>query len=352
MFNLEKLFVDVFHPEVGERVVVVCDEPTGGIQDDDLWAERRQMAADWHAALTDCAGSLGISVAPLVTFPAVGSHNGDLPLKQGHPVSLAEALADATIGLALTEFSPTAPMVAWAKEHEDFRCATLPGVAKRTEVTALAADYVDVARRCAILRDLLDDADSADVVFSTGHEWHVDLRHRKALVDDGQLPRGNEGGVINLPSGESFQVPYEGDRDDDPSATSGEIPVPCEGGTLVYRVEANRIVDVIGSAEQKAFFEADSARGNIAEFAFGCNPEAVVWGNVLEDEKAGFHWAYGRSEHLGGCVGPDAFRRHENVVHQDIVYAEESPIQVVRVALNGPDATTTDVILNSQYTVL
>ena len=34
---------------------------------------------------------------------------------------------------------------------------------------------------------------------------------------------------------------------------------------------------------------------------------AIVTGNVLEDEKAGFHWAYGRSEHLGGVTGPDAF---------------------------------------------
>ena len=98
-------------------------------------------------------------------------------------------------------------MVAWAKADNDFRCATLPGVARRTEKTALAADYSEVARRCGVLKELLDAADAADVVFATGHAWHVDLRYRKALMDDGQLPRGKDGGVINLPSGESFQVP-------------------------------------------------------------------------------------------------------------------------------------------------
>ena len=33
---------------------------------------------------------------------------------------------------------------------------------------------------------------------------------------------------------------------------------------------------------------------------------AEVTGCVLEDEKAGFHWAFGRSDHLGGVVGVPA----------------------------------------------
>ena len=49
-----------------------------------------------------------------------------------------------------------------------------------------------------------------------------------------------------------------------------------------------------GAARFRDIFAADPARPNIAEVAFGCNERAVVTGNVLEDEKAGFHWAYGR----------------------------------------------------------
>ena len=41
----------------------------------------------------------------------------------------------------------------------------------------------------------------------------------------------------------------------------------------------------------RSFFAADPMRGNIAEMAFGCNDDAKVTGNILEDEKAGFHWA-------------------------------------------------------------
>ena len=55
------------------------------------------------------------------------------------------------------------------------------------------------------------------------------------------------------------------------------------------------------------FFDADPARANIAEVAFGVNDMAEVTGCVLEDEKAGFHWAFGRSDHLGGVVGVDDF---------------------------------------------
>lgn len=351
-FDLKKLFVDVFHPEKGERVVVVCDTPRDGVEDNALWAARREMAAEWQAILANGQKEIGVEVAPLVTYPAVGAHNGDLPLDAGKPVTLREALSRASIGLALTEFSPTAPMVAWSKANDDFRCATLPGVARRTEKTALAADYSEVARRCRILLDLLASADAADVAFSTGHTWHVDLRHRKALMDDGQLPRDKEGRVINLPSGESFQVPYEGEMAGDPSLTEGEIPVADGADTLVYHVKGNRIVAVTGgmtAARWTAYFEADPARANIAEFAFGCNPEAVVWDNVLEDEKAGFHWAYGRSEHLGGTIGPDDFESAETIVHQDIVYAPASPIQVKSVVLSGQGGEV-EAIRDGAYT--
>ena len=89
---------------------------------------------------------------------------------------------------------------------------------------------------------------------------------------------------------------------------------------------------------------------NIAELAFGCNEQAVVTGNVLEDEKAGFHWAYGRSDHLGGTVGVKAFQKPENVVHQDIVYAKGNPIQVAEAVIVGSSGNK-PVIRDGAYLV-
>jgi leucyl aminopeptidase (aminopeptidase T) len=121
--------------------------------------------------------------------------------------------------------------------------------------------------------------------------------------------------------------------------TAGELPMDVAGERMVLAVQANRIVRVDGEGAQaekmRAFFAVDPLRGNLAEVAFGCNDWAVVTGNVLEDEKAGFHWAYGRSDHLGGTVGVKSFLRPENVVHLDVVYAKGNPIQVAEAAVVG-----------------
>jgi leucyl aminopeptidase (aminopeptidase T) len=83
---------------------------------------------------------------------------------------------------------------------------------------------------------------------------------------------------------------------------------------------------------------------NVAEVAIGCNDKAVVTGNVLEDEKAGFHWAYGRSDHLGGTVGPKDFTAPIRALHQDIVYAKGNPVVCRRLDFVFPDGTRRTVI--------
>ncbi len=91
-------------------------------------------------------------------------------------------------------------------------------------------------------------------------------------------------------------------------------------------------------------FRDEKAMRNIAEVAIGCNDKAVVTGNVLEDEKAGFHWAYGRSDQFGGAVSPKDFSSPDKVVHQDIVYAKGSPIVCQQLDFIFPDGTRQTVI--------
>ena len=353
-FNLIKLLNDVFAPAPGERVLVLVDLPRAGVPDTADWAERRRMAAEWREGFV----RLGCDVAPLLEMPASAGNNADLPVTgeaAGKTVSIAEAIARAHIVVAMTKHSATAPLSAHVKQRDDLRVASMPGVLRRMEQSALAADYAEVARRTHLLADRLTRAESAEVVFETGHAFAFDLRYRTGHADDGQCTRDKTGfRLINLPSGEAFIVPYEGERPDDPSRTRGVIPVRWQGDTALLHVEANRITTIAGGAyadSLRRHFEVDPARRNIAELGLGCNDDAVVLGSVLEDEKAGFHWAYGRSEHLGGVTGPDAFRAPENVVHQDIVYADGCPLTMREITLVYPDATRECILRDNRYTL-
>jgi leucyl aminopeptidase (aminopeptidase T) len=271
-------------------------------------------------------------------------------------VELLEALKASTLVVAMTEFSATAPLANLADAEDDFRAASMTGVQERMEETALAADYSRVAARCKAIFDIMDGAVLCDVHFSTGHRCWFDLRHRSPEMDDGFLPRGKEGDrIINLPSGETFVVPYEGEFEAVPSWTAGTIPVMEDEELVLFHVVANTVVIVEGEgpvAERyAAFFDADPARANIAEVAFGVNDRAEVTGEVLEDEKAGFHWAFGRSDHLGGVVGVEDFESPASVIHQDIVYAEGNPVQVERAVIIHRDGRQVAVIDEGEYKV-
>ncbi len=353
-FDIERLIQDVFKPDRSEQVSVLVDTPTSRTPDSQAWAERRTMAGEWLAAFD----ALGLSCRPLIEYPCTGANNGNLPASgtsDGKPVSIADILADTDIAIAMTQCSATAPLSAFTRTSPRLRAASMPGVTRAMEKTALAADYVEVARKVGILADRLNRSDSALIEFETGHRCLFDLRHREAHADDGMCRRDKTGiRVINLPSGEAFIVPYEGERDGDPSRTEGTIPLAWRNTLVLLRVEANRIVAIEGDShardELDAHFCVDDARRNIAELGLGCNDKAVVSGNVLEDEKAGLHWAYGRSEHLGGITGPDAFKKPEHVVHHDIVYAKGCPIGINRLILFDPDDREDTIIRNTAYT--
>jgi hypothetical protein len=357
-FDLKRLLSGVFEIQPGEEVLVACDMPHGTLMDYGAWQERRQMAAEWRAAFEALEDRSGFTTLPLLTYPATGANGADLPamgMLAGEQIEIEAVLLRSTLAVFITEYSATAALDGYCRRKEDFRAASLPGLERRMEQTALAADYREVARRCRILDEALRGADSLAVQFSSGETCAFDLRHRHPEVDDGYLPRFKPGDrVINLPSGETFIVPYEGELPGDPSRTAGKLPIAVGAEHVVLDVAQNRIMRIHGNgpaaAQFREIFATDPVRANIAEVAFGCNDRAVVTGNVLEDEKAGFHWAFGRSDHLGGTTGVAAFLRADTVVHQDIVYAQGNPIQVTEAKVIGPRGSIT-VICDGNYAI-
>jgi leucyl aminopeptidase (aminopeptidase T) len=357
-FDLEKLFVDVFAPQKGDTLTIMYDVPHGKIQDNSEWQDRRRMADEWHAQIAAFAKKYGLVVNPIATYNATGSHNSNMPeygMWRNQQTSMGDILKHSTIVIAMPEYSVTAPLMCLSKKHVNLRAASMPNVARSMERTGLAADYRRVAALCAQLAPLFRQADSIEVQFSTGHGCHFDIsNHGPVFVDDAILHPGmgpDADRVKNLPSGEVCTCPNES-KD---SRTAGEIPVFCDGEVIVLFVEANRIIDVKGGgliADQKRQeFASEPALRNIAEVAIGCNESAAVTGNVLEDEKAGFHWAFGRSDFLGGSVGVADFSSPEKVCHEDIVYAKGNPIVCKKLDFVFSNGTRKTAITNGVLSI-
>ncbi len=372
--ELVALVQRVFQPQPGERAMaILVDLPDARVPDEPTWAERRAIAADWMAELQAHRSALGLD-AHLVIYPNVHTNNGELPerawLHAGGPLPAAEALDPAAsisfadlyathpILIAITKFSATAPLKLAAKKHP-IRAATMPGF-RADMIPALRLDYTEVNRRVNLLKDLLDRADGADFHFATAEglcELHVDLRHRTGHASGGLLPKPGVAG--NLPSGEAYIVPYEGELEGDPSRTEGIMPVQFGAELVCYRILANKALEVISegpkSREEAALLAKEPAYGNLAELglgvlaAFGVKPI----GEILLDEKLGLHLAFGRSDHFGGQVGPAQFSGPDAVIHIDRVYVPETQpdVQVLAVDLTMADGSVVALMRNGEYAV-
>jgi leucyl aminopeptidase (aminopeptidase T) len=261
--------------------------------------------------------------------------------------------------LAPTEFSTTAPLKVLAPRL-GFRAATMPGFSAAM-VPALRLDYVEINRRVWFLKELLDGCVGADLRFlvdgTTPHELHLDLRHRTAHASGGLLPTPGTAG--NLPSGEAYIVPYEGEIEDDPTTSAGTLPVQLGDEVVLFSIAANRATGITSrgprSDEETKRLDAEPARGNLAELGLGVLGDfgLAPIGEVLLDEKLGLHIAFGRSEHFGGQVGPRQFSRPEAVIHQDHVYLRELQPRVVaaEVVLHRAAGTPVELIRDGNYVI-
>jgi len=350
-FELEKLFTDVFAPRPVDVVTIIHDLPHGEIRDRASWQGRREMAADWHRQIAGFAGGIGMTVNPIVTYEATGAHNSDMPeygMRGGERIRLEDAIGASTILISMPQFSASAPLLGFTKVFPGLRVASMPTVARSMEETALSADYRQVDEVCTRIAPLFERAEGIEVTFSTGHTCWFDVSDNNVVFKDNGLLHPDAGAesdrVCNLPAGEVCACPNEAAD----SRTAGEIPAVFGGETVVFLVRNNRIVDVRGdgpeAAKKREAFREEAAMQNIAEVAIGCNDRAVVTGNILEDEKAGFHWAYGRSDHLGGTVGVADFSSPAKVCHMDIVYAPGNPVVCARLDFVFPDGTRTTAI--------
>ena len=370
--QLYSLLQSVFalNPKEGSLTIMV-DLPDARLKDTPAWMDRRRIALEWHQALSEKIDELPFDAVLLCAYQNVGTNNNDLPGKlnvihttgahtyaPAQEASLEQVLKSSSIVLAPTELSATAPLKNWAKGI-GFRGATMPGFS-RGMIPALMLNYEDVHARVADFAPRLNRATRSNIRFEANNRHfalEIDLRHRPAHASDGLMRE--PGTVANLPSGEAYIVPYEGEKAGDPSTTKGEIPVQFGDEVVVYRIECNKAVDVLTSGpasdNERSKLRNEPAYGNIAELGLGVLGEWGVraMGSILVDEKLGLHIAFGRSEHFGGSTGPAAFRKPENVIHIDRVYVPSSQpaISVPEVSLTYEGGMSEVIMVNGKYIV-
>jgi len=374
--ELTKLVKRVFEPRPEDRALaVIVDLPDDVVPDTEEWRERRALAAGWVKELMSARSDHSLEIS-LFLYPNVHSNNADLPASAWRWTDetvpdhikdmtglleefMEQVLSNHQLVIAPTQFSTTAPLKMMAPRL-GFRGATMPGFSSEM-VPALRLDYTEINRRVWLLKDLLDDCVSADFHFvvdeSTDHRLHLDLRHRKAHASGGLLLEPGTAG--NLPSGEAYIVPYEGEFEGDPTASRGQMPVQLGEEVVIFEIEDNRANRISSSGPESeaeaARLAAEPARGNLAELGLGVLADFGIEpiGVVLLDEKLGLHLAFGRSEHFGGQVGPEDFSRPEAVMHQDHVYlpALQPRVSAARVVLEREGGTRLDLIRNGDYAI-
>jgi leucyl aminopeptidase (aminopeptidase T) len=199
-------------------------------------------------------------------------------------------------------------------------------------------DYQLLKRRCARLKETLDKAVRVRVTNPLGTDIEIGVSGREALCDDGDFAAPGKGG--NLPAGEVFVSPVVGDSDGiivfdgSISVNEGDIVIRTPIRATVKNgfvtdisggEEAARLLRTVEGAERESLkleaegnlprgkgeFYARNAR-NLGELGIGLNPNAVIVGNMLQDEKAfgTCHFAIGHNYnadasaliHLDGLV--------------------------------------------------
>jgi leucyl aminopeptidase (aminopeptidase T) len=362
--ELLRLVESVFRPGPEDRsLALLADLPDEFLDDNTAWAARRAMVVDWHQRLRTAGAAIGLERVSLVLFRNVRRNNADLP-DQAYPqktatiptraeelsgqtgTAMAQILSEHRLIIAPTELSATAPLKLSAPRF-GFRAATMPGFGTAM-IPALRLDYEEIQRRCLELKAKLDAAAGAQICFEAegrSCELHIDLRHRQATASGGLVREPGRAG--NLPSGETYIVPYEGERAGDASRTHGVMPLQLDGELMYYRIEGNRVREVLGQGpmarRERNEIEAEPAYSNLAELGLGLLADYDIQpvGQILLDEKLGLHIALGRSDHFGGQIGAADFSSPDKVVHIDRVYIPKmQPAIAVRAVDLEPAAPT------------
>jgi leucyl aminopeptidase (aminopeptidase T) len=221
------------------------------------------------------------------------------------PDAVAAAMAASDVVLAPTIQSLSHTAARKRASEAGVRIGTLPGVTEEMLTRLMGADLEELRRRGWAICERLNGASEARITCRHGSDLRLGIEGRLSIVDAGEL--GNRSAFGNLPCGEGFIAPVEGTAEgtlvvDGSIAGVGLLETPTS-----LTIRGGHLTDTTGS-DGAALMELLTVHGpdatNVAELGIGTNEEAILTGNILEDEKilGTAHVAFGASAAIGGTI--------------------------------------------------
>jgi leucyl aminopeptidase (aminopeptidase T) len=181
------------------------------------------------------------------------------------------------------------------------RGATMPGITSDIMIRTLNADYHRIARLTDRLTRRLSSAKKVRITTELGTDLELDITGRKGDPDTGIVTR--PGSFSNLPAGESYVAPIENRSRgrvvvDGSFAPIGRLKRPVTidiRNGMITRIQGHKgLADI--------FRKYGPPERTLGELGMGTNYQAVISGNVLEDEKVmgTIHVAFGNNLGFGG----------------------------------------------------
>jgi len=223
------------------------------------------------------------------------------------PKTVAAAMRTVDVIFTPTTYSMTHTDSMVEATEGGARAIIMRGITEEMMVKgAMTADYNKLRKRSIKLSERLSRARTVHVTSDYGTNVELSIEARPVFVLAGFATE--PGTFAALPDGEVATCPVEDSAEglivfDHTMDGVGLLREPIK-----LEVEDGRVVEIHGGKEadmlRRIIKASDEGASNIAEFAIGTNPKALLMGNMAEDKKreGSVHFAIGDNHKLGGTV--------------------------------------------------
>lgn len=226
---------------------------------------------------------------------AKGEHGAEPP----EPVK--GAMIESDVIFAPTTYSLTHTEARKRACEEGSRVATMPGITEEMMKSSMKADYDKIKKEAKNLKKKLGGSKKINISSDKGTNLELLVEGREWHLDTGTCEKGE---VTNLPAGEVFIAPKSGSGKlivDGSFAGMGKVD------SVEIEFKKGKAIEIKNDELKDRVEKVGECARNLAEFGIGLNQEAVLIGEVLQDEKVKgtVHVAIGDNTGFGGNTDCD-----------------------------------------------